>query len=79
MDSTATLNQWCLVLNGVSDGDNPYDAPAFDETRHASICMEVCYLQCNLFFPCPLMLSGLIVEIPICCNYSGSEQPLDCG
>jgi len=79
MDSKAKLNQWRLVLNGVPNGDNPHDAPTFDETRHASICVEVCCSQCNLFFPSPLMLSGLIVEIPVCCNYPGPEQPLDCG
>jgi hypothetical protein len=40
-DSTATLNQWRLVLNGISDGSGLLDAPTFDETRHASICAEV--------------------------------------
>ena len=40
-DSTATLNQWRLVLNGMSEGDDLSDAPTFDETRHASICVEV--------------------------------------
>jgi len=40
-DSTATLNQWRLLLNGVSDGHDLRSAPTFDETRHASICVEV--------------------------------------
>jgi len=40
-DSTATLNQWRLLLNGVSDGRDLRSAPTFDETRHASICVEV--------------------------------------
>ena len=40
-DSTATPSQWRLVLNGVFNGDNLSDAPAFDETRHASVCVEV--------------------------------------
>ena len=43
-DSTATSSQWRLVLNGLSDGANLLDAPTFDETRHASICVEVCCL-----------------------------------
>lgn len=40
-DSTATLSQWRLVLNGVERKDRDCEAPAFDETRHASICSEV--------------------------------------
>lgn len=40
-DSTATPNQWRLVLNGISDGDGLPGVPTFDETRHASICAEV--------------------------------------
>lgn len=78
-DSTASLNQWRLVLNRVSSGDGISDAPTFDETRHASICVEVCYLWHSLLFPLLFMLSGLIVEILVCCNHSGSEKPLDCG
>ena len=39
-DSTATLSQWRLVLNDVERKDCNYEAPAFDETRHASICSE---------------------------------------
>lgn len=50
-DSTATLNQWRLVLNGVTNVDNLSDAPAFDETRHASICIEVRYPWRKLSFP----------------------------
>jgi len=49
-DSTANLNQWRLVLNGISEGDNPFDAPTFDETRHASVCAEVCYPRSKLSF-----------------------------
>ena len=40
-DSNATLNQWRLVLNRISEEDGRFDAPVFDETRHASICVEV--------------------------------------
>ncbi|KAF9642213.1 P-loop containing nucleoside triphosphate hydrolase protein, partial [Thelephora ganbajun] len=43
-DSTATLNQWRLVLEGVSYGGNLQCAPTFDETRHASICVELKFL-----------------------------------
>lgn len=50
-DSTATLNQWRLVLNGVPDGGNLPNTPTFDETRHASICVEVCCLRLEPFFP----------------------------
>jgi hypothetical protein len=78
-DSTATLNQWRLVLNGVSDGGDLSDTPTFDETRHASICVEVCYLWPKPSIPSQLMLSGSAVEILVCCNYSGSEKPLDHG
>lgn len=41
-DSTATLDQWRLLLNEVPGGDNSgRRPPVFDETRHASICIEV--------------------------------------
>ena len=49
-DSTATPNQWRLVLNGVSNADNLSDTPTFDETRHASICVEVRYLWLSVSF-----------------------------
>ena len=39
-DSTATLSQWRLVLNDVEHENYNYEAPMFDETRHASICSE---------------------------------------
>ena len=78
-DSTATLNQWRLVLNGVSGRDDLSDAPTFDETRHASICVEVCYLRPKHFYPFPFMLSGLAVEILVRRDHSGSEKPLDHG
>ena len=78
-DSTASLNQWRLVLNDVSNGDNPLDAPAFEETCHASVCVEVCCLRPRLSFPFSLMLSGSTVEILVRCNYSGPEKPLDRG
>ena len=78
----ATLNQWRLVLNEVPDsiGDLP-DAPTFDETRHASICAEVCCLPPSPFFhSIPLfMFPRLAVEISLRRSYSGSEQPLDRG
>ena len=46
-DSTATLSQWRLVLNDVEQKYYHVEAPAFDETRHASICSEVsCVLSC---------------------------------
>ena len=44
-DSTATSNQWRLVLNMVSKGGNSSYVPTFGETRHAIICMEVCCLS----------------------------------
>jgi hypothetical protein len=80
-DSTATPNQWRLVLNEISNGDDLPDVPTFDETRHASICVEVCCLLSKHFFlrPPPLTISGFAVEILVRCNYSRSEQPLDCG
>jgi len=40
----ATPNQWRLVLNGVSNADNLSEVPTFDETRHASVCVEVRFL-----------------------------------
>ena len=49
-DSTATLNQWRLVLNEVSNRGRLSGAPAFDETRHASVCVEVRCLWSELFF-----------------------------
>jgi len=49
-DSTASLNQWRLVLNGVLDGGDLSDAPTFDETRHASICVEVFLLRPEFSF-----------------------------
>ena len=54
-DSMATLNQWRLVLNEVSNGRR-LDAPAFDETRHASVCVEVRYLY--LCFSLPIHAIG---------------------
>ena len=70
-DSTATPAQWRLVLNGVFKRGNLSDVPTFDETRHASICMEVRCLQ-PLFFFFPLTLPGFAVEILVRCGYSGS-------
>jgi len=78
-DSTATLNQWRLVLNGVSNRGNSSDVPTFDETRHASVCVEVRHFLFETSFSSPLTLSGLVVEIPVRCSYSGSEQTLDRG
>jgi len=75
----ATPNQWRLVFSGVSNGDDLSDVPTFDETRHASICVEVPCLLPEFFFPYPLTLSGLAVEILVRCSYSGSEQTLDHG
>jgi len=57
-DSTATLNQWRLVLNGDSGGDSLSDAPVFDETRHASICVEVRHLRPKFFNPPPSYYPG---------------------
>ena len=78
-DSTATLSQWRLVLNGISDGNDLLGAPAFDETRHTSICVEVCCLWPELFSLSSLIPSGSKVEILVRCDYSGSEEPLDRG
>jgi len=44
-DSTATLDQWRLLLNEVPGGGNSRSRPVFDETRHASICTEVRCIQ----------------------------------
>jgi hypothetical protein len=57
-DSTATLNQWRLLLNGISDGYNFPGAPTFDETRHASICVEVCCTRPELPFRTHLRCLG---------------------
>lgn len=78
-DSPATIGQWRLVLNGVSDENGFSDAPTFDEMHHASICTEVYYLQPKHFHRSPLMLSGFAVEIVVSRNYPGSEQALDRG
>ena len=78
-DSTATPNQWRLVLNGVPNADNLSDAPTFDETRHASVCVEVRCLRTEVFFPSPLTPSTLAVEVLVRCSYPGSEQTLDHG
>ena len=51
MDSTATLNQWRLVLNEVSNRGRLSGVPAFDETRHASVCVEARLLCSELFSP----------------------------
>ena len=67
------------MLDGIVDGEELSDAPSFDETRHASICVEVrCWLS-ELFFPPPLMSSWPAVEVLVRRNHSGSEQPLDYG
>ena len=76
-DSPATPKQWRLMLNEVSNASSIPNIPAFDETRHASICVEVCCLWLGPFFLRSLMFSGLTVEIFVCRNHSGSEQPLD--
>ena len=78
-DSTATSNQWRLVLNRISNGVDLSDVPTFDETRHASICIEVRYSWLEFSLPSPLMLPAFTVEVLVRCNYSGSEQPLDRG
>jgi hypothetical protein len=77
-DSTATLSQWRLVLNDVEQKDRNCEAPAFDETRHASICSEASsVLSPNLNFLITVL--RLAVEIPICCGDPGEEKPLDHG
>ena len=78
-DSTATLSQWRLVLNGVIEGDILSDAPTFDETRHASICIEVCHPRPKTLYPLPFTPLVPIVEILVRCNHSGTEKPLDHG
>lgn len=67
------------MLNRVTDVDDLPDAPTFDETRHASICMEVRCLQLGRSFPYSLVLSVLTAKILVCRNYSGSKQALDRG
>ena len=78
-DSTATLSQWRLVLNGISGGKGLSSAPAFDETRHASICVEVGYLRSEISLRLHPFHLGLTAEILVRRNYSGSEEPLDRG
>ena len=77
-NSTATPSQWRLVLNRVSDEDDLTNVPTFDETRHASICVEVHYLRPDRVYLPPLMLSWSAVEVPVCCNYSSPEEAMDC-
>ena len=78
-DSTATPNQWRLVLNGISNRDNLSGVPTFDEVRHAIVCAEVGSLLLEASLSSPLTLSGLVVEITVRCSYSGSEQSVDRG
>ena len=52
-DSTTAFNQWRLVLNEVPHEDRLQDAPTFDETRHASICVEVRCFRYSIFSFCP--------------------------
>jgi len=44
-DSDANANQWRLVMRGRSDGTYETPVPEFDETKHASICIEVLLLH----------------------------------
>ena len=67
-DSPATANQWRLILNGVADRENLQVAPAFDETRHASICVEVRPSQHKPFFSphsCHLILQLKFLYVAI--------------
>ena len=76
-DSTATPNQWRLVLNGVSYEDRLQDAPTFDETRHASVCTEVGHPRSGLLPLSSLVLFGFVAEILVCRDHSGSAKALD--
>ena len=40
-DSPANASKWRLVMGGISDGTYVAPVPDFDETKHASICVEV--------------------------------------
>ncbi|KAF8588487.1 hypothetical protein K439DRAFT_1335105 [Ramaria rubella] len=42
-DSAATLSEWRVVLNKIQEADGGCHtlAPEFDETRHASLCLEL--------------------------------------
>ena len=42
-DSHATANQWRLVKRSNSNGMASTSVPDFNETKHASICMEVLF------------------------------------
>ena len=78
-DSTATLDQWRLVLNGDVKRKGRSGIPTFDETRHVSIYVEVRCLQPKLSFPQSLTICELAAEVIVRCNYLGSEKPLDHG
>ena len=72
------MSQWRLLLNGIDLNGLP-SGPAFDDMRHASICVEVCLVWLDLPL-CSLMLPGLMVaEIPVCRHHTSSKQPLDSG
>ena len=78
-DSSANLSQWRLLLNGISSLNDLSSGPAFDDTRHASICVEVHLVRPDVSSR-SLMLSGLlVVEISVCRDHTGSKQPLDSG
>ena len=77
-NSTATLSQWRLVLNDVEQKDHSYEAPVFDETRHAGICSEASHVVSR---PVKFLITTpeFTVEIPICCNHSSKGKSLDNG
>ena len=64
-DSTASANQWRLILRDGSDGTHNTSAPGFDETKHAGICTEVLPLACPALRPlsCKTQLKFLYVAI----------------
>ena len=42
-DSPANASKWQLVMGGITDGMCDVTVPKFDETKHASICVEVLF------------------------------------
>jgi hypothetical protein len=69
-DSTASASQWQPVMNGGSGGT---PAPDFNETRNGIICTEVL----PLLHPRPHPLTTRLVEVPISCDHTRPEEPLD--
>ena len=48
-DSPANASKWRLVMGGTTDGTYDVPVPEFDETKHASICVEVSFSTYQTF------------------------------